>query len=116
MSIRLSSRVTNNSAYQQRGRYVQGGVIEKATNRLGWLEIRNFPRHNTDVRVTVRPEEEGRPDLLAYNVYGTTSLMWFILQYNNIIDITEEFISGKQLILPTQKRLTMDLLTKQTVK
>lgn len=116
MSIRLSTKITNNSAYQTRGRYVQGGVIEKATNRLGWLEVRDFPRHNTDVMVTVRPEESGRPDLLAYNVYGSTSLMWFILQYNYIIDITEEFITGRQLILPTQKRLTMDLLTKQTVK
>lgn len=114
--IRLSTRITNNSSFQTKGRYVQGGTVEKLPNRLGWLEVRNLPRHNTDVRVTIRPEEEGRPDLLAFNVYGTSSLMWFILQYNNIVDITEEFITGRQLILPTQKRLTMDLLTKQTVK
>lgn len=112
--IRLSTPNTNDSSLQKNSRYVQGGDVVQKKTMLGWLEIRNFPKHFTDVAITIRPEEDGRPDLLAYNIYGQTILMWFVLQYNNIVDITEEFVTGKTLILPTKKRLVMDLLTRQT--
>jgi len=33
--------------------------------------------------------EESRPDLLSYNIYGTTDLWWILLYYNNLVSPTD---------------------------
>lgn len=97
------------------GRYVQGGTPEQFRNRLGWWERQVFPRSRTDIQLTLTPRYAFRPDLLAFDVYGKSSLAWVILQYNNIVDINEEFAEGKQILVPTRARVVTEFLTRSLV-
>jgi hypothetical protein len=42
---------------------------------------------------------EYRPDLVAYDAYGTVDVWWKILEANGMLDIWE-FKSGKTIIIP----------------
>lgn len=104
----MSSRSINN----RDGRYVQGGRTHQLADRMGWWERTNLARSDTDVTVTIQSKYHRRPDKMAFDVYGKASLMWLILQYNNIIDINEEFVTGATIILPTPSRARAELLNK----
>ena len=95
------------------GRYVQGGRVEVYPDRLGWWQRRNMPKHPSDLQFFITPRYHKRPDLLAYDMYGTAKLSWFVLQFNNIIDINLEFIEGKSVMLPTKTRVYTELTTRQ---
>lgn len=43
--------------------------------------------------------EEGRPDLVSYNIYGSTQGWWLLLYYNDIID-PESLSNGDTLKYP----------------
>lgn len=101
---------TRRSNQRRDGRYVQGGKVEVRGNRLGWWERKIFPRSQTDVQFYVTKKYVSRPDLLAYDVYGRSNLMWFILQYNNISDVEVDFVEGTEIMLPTASRLFGELL------
>lgn len=103
---------TTRSTQIQTGRYVQGGDSDSTTGKLGWWERRIFPRSTSDVQFKISTKYHRRPDLLAFDVYGRATLMWVILQYNNIVDINEEFLEGKTITLPTQVRLQTEILAK----
>ncbi len=45
---------------------------------------------------------EYRPDLVAYKIYRTSELWWFILEANGMKDIMD-FKSGKTIIIPNQQ-------------
>lgn len=93
------------------GRYVHGGLTTPNGNRLGWWERRVFDASPTDISFVVTKKYAFRPDLLAYDMYGRSNLMWFILQYNNVSDISVDFVEGIELRLPTAQRLFGELLT-----
>ena len=93
------------------GRYSVGGKSTYLAGRIGWWEPTNFTRDVSDHTVLVGHKYHMRPDLFAYDFYGKSTLMWFILQYNSILDVTE-FVPGLQLILPTKSRLLTQMLTK----
>ena len=98
---------------QVRGsRMKQGGVTDVSGDRLGWWERTIFPKSPLDVTIKLTRKYAMRPDLLAYDMYGKVTLQWFVLQYNNIIDVTEEFVEGATITLPTKSRLMMELLGK----
>lgn len=101
-----------NSALNERSRYVQGGIVEEFTRRLGWWERRIFSRKVDDFRYTILPSENRRPDLVARKFYGTESYMWMVLQFNNIVDIEDEFKGGKEIMLPTEKRVLEQIAVK----
>lgn len=96
------------------GRYVQGGNVESFSNRLGWWERRIFPSSIDDIKIIIPSKYSGRPDLLAAEIYGRATLMWVILQYNNIVDINTEFVVGKTIKVPTPKRVFTQFLAKNT--
>lgn len=66
-------------------------------------DIARFSRHDVDIYDTLNSymwqaisklassgevrisDESGKPDLLSYRLYGTTSLWWLILTYNGIL-------------------------------
>lgn len=95
------------------GRYVQGGRVESFAKRLGWWERKLLPRHASDASFVLEAKYHKRPDLLAYDVYGTAKLMWLVLQYNNIVDINIEFVEGQTVVLPTKSRVFTELTAKQ---
>lgn len=112
MAVKTSTTRTNNVTNITKSRYVQGGTTERFPRRVGWWERRELPKDDSDITLILLPDEDRRPDLVAYKMYGQTSLMWVVLQFNNIVDIETEFRTGVEIRLPTQRRLMLDLLTK----
>lgn len=101
------------SDQQRNSRYSQGGTVELIGNNIGWWERHVYQRSDSDVVFTVTSRYARRPDLLANDLYNTPILQWFILQYNAIVDINEEFIEGSTITLPTKARLFGELLARR---
>jgi len=112
MAITINNR-TKVSTDNRMSRYVQGGLSDKYNNRIGWWERYVFEKREDDLRYTVSTTEEKRADMIAFNVYGKTSLTWLVLQYNAIVDPETELYVGRELRLPTQRRVMIEFLTKQ---
>jgi hypothetical protein len=102
------------SDQQRGGRFVQGGKVDIKGNRLGWWERVVFPKSPTDISYTVTAKYAQRPDLLAFDLYGRATLQWFIMQYNTVSDVYEDFTEGTVITLPTRSRLFGELLSKST--
>ena len=94
------------------GRYVQGGTTQYAGGMVGWWDRRVFSKSTSDTSITLPAKFDRRPDLLAYEVYNNSQIAWVILQYNNIMDVNTEFVSGAQIILPSLARVQTEFLTK----
>jgi len=95
-------------------RYVQGGKSDIRKKKVGWWERRTDIKNDkaTDELFTIEAKHEGRPDLISFDMYGTWRYSWLVLQYNNIVDINEELISGKTLILPSNARVVREIAIK----
>ena len=69
---------------------------------LGYFAIRPVPAQDDDILYTIEPQYENRPDLLAYDLYGTSKLWWVFTQRN--MDILEDpvfdFKAGVKILLP----------------
>lgn len=113
MAITTSGKI-NNSADSRSSRYTQGGVVDRYSKRLGWWERRVIAKSYDDLQVTVQPREAGRPDLIAYRLYGKANLAWLILQFNSIIDPETELRPGTVLLAPTPQRVLMGIVTQPT--
>lgn len=100
------------SDQQPGSRYVQGGTITLTGKRIGWWERKTFPTSPTDIQYVISSKYAYRPDLLAYDMYGRANLQWFVLQYNNVTDLYEDFREGKVILLPSRSRLFSELLSK----
>ena len=92
-------------------RYAQGGSTEVKGNTIGWWERKPLPKSPLDVTFVITKRYAGRPDLVAFDMYGKTTLMWVVLQYNAILDLTEDFCEGTVITLPTRSRLFSELLS-----
>lgn len=97
------------------GRYTQGGNTTSHQGRIGWWERRILRTDASDVSVQLTSKYNRRPDLLAFDAYGKSSLMWVILQLNNILDVNEEFVEGRTVTIPTKSRLQTEILSKTTL-
>lgn len=102
------------SSDQKNSRYSQGGETEQRGERLGWWERTIISRSDDDIFYTISPEEEGRPDLIAYKFWGEATLMWLVLQYNHIVDVNEELVPGNVIVLPPFSRVITELTTNST--
>lgn len=114
MALLLSTPQTNNSVNGRNSRYSMGGTTDVYANRLGWWERKIHTISDDDIIYTIQPYEHQRPDILAYRVYGKSSLMWTILQYNSIVDVTTEFVTGKDIRLPSEQRIYLEFMSGRT--
>lgn len=83
-------------------RYLESPVIYWGDQRRITFEtyLRKPYKVTGKERVTrVTPGIEYRPDLLAFDIYGTPDAWWKILEVNGIYDIYE-FKTGITIILP----------------
>jgi len=96
-------------------RYVQGGQTETNDIGIGWWERRLDIDVNTtdEIILTITTSVDRRPDIVSKIYYGRKDLDWFILQYNNIVDINEEFVTGRTIRIPSKSRVLLNLLTKK---
>lgn len=108
--------MTSSSIEGRDSRYVQGGDTEKYENRLGWWErdLDTIQQSTDDVFVVIGPDYDRRPDKMATDMFGRPTMMWMILQYNSIVDINEEFRSGKRIRVPEPSRAQLTFLNKPT--
>lgn len=98
-------------------RMLNGGTTEIKGDKLGWWERRDLQKNtNTDIRIRIPEVFDGRPDLLAFRIYRNSSLFWLILQYNNIVDIEEEFTTGKEIIVPARDRTVSSIVNRSIRK
>ena len=103
---------SDNAVEYGNSRYVQGGTTDRFQNRLGWWERRKLEKQDDDVRFRVGTRTAMRPDLIAFDMYGRVQLAWLVLQYNNIVDEKEELLPGAVIRLPTERRVTLDILNR----
>lgn len=94
-------------------RYTQGGRSEVLEKTVGWWEKIDLAENDvTDTFFTITKTYEKSPGLVAADFYGRSDLMWLVLQYNNVVDINEEFVTGKEIRLPSRDRVFYEILTK----
>lgn len=75
---------------------------------LDVLNIRPVPASNDDIRYTIEPQYNYRPDLLAYDLYGDHRLWWVFSQRNldSLKDPVYDFESGTEIYLPQGSALS----------
>lgn len=105
------------SMKKKNSRYLQGGETEVFKERLGWWEKRtDIPNEQFDDTVFVITKKyEYRPYIVAKIFLGREDLEWLILQYNEIVDIMEEFVVGRQIRIPAKSRVNFSITTKPTL-
>lgn len=106
-----------NSLSKDNTRMLNGGETEIKGNKLGWWErriLQQDPVSDTIIRIT--NSYDRRPDLVAFDFLGTTQLTWVILQYNNIVDINEEFVLGKEIVVPSSDRARTEFASANPIK
>jgi hypothetical protein len=101
------------SALKRKSRYVQGGTTELKRKRLGWWERDiDIPKDDiTDIELTIGGKYTNRPDLVAHDYYRDATLAWIVLQYNDIVDVKDEFVTGKTITIPSADRVYFEILT-----
>ena len=81
------------------------------SGELGLLQIRPIPAEDDDILYTIEPQYNHRPDLLAFDLYGTASLWWVFAQRN--MDIVKDPVfdieAGVKIFLPKQSNLKTEL-------
>lgn len=103
---------TNSSVQFKKSRFVHGGTTDVYSSRLGWWKKKTIEKSDDDIFVTINARYAKRPWMVAYDYYsGQHSFQWLVLQYNNILDIDEEFVVGKTIRIPTPQRLGLEILS-----
>ena len=83
-------------------------------NRTGALDIpriRPIPAASDDVQYTIETQYTHRPDLLAYDYYGTPKLWWVFAQRNMDIikDPVFDMLAGTTIFIPDPAKLKKSL-------
>ncbi len=81
------------------------------SGELGILDIRPVPAEDDDIYYTIESQYNYRPDLLAYDLYGTSKLWWVFAQRNmdTIKDPVYDFRVGTKIFLPKSSNLKQTL-------
>jgi hypothetical protein len=93
--------------------------MAKYTNKSPWSKTQELPGYLAPINVrpvsaepddwvyAIEPQYNYRPDLLAYDLYGSTKLWWVFMQRNMdvISDPIFDFKSGVQIYIPKKSSL-----------
>jgi hypothetical protein len=77
-------------------------------NYLDLYVKRSIPPQADDILYVIQPQYTYRPDLLAFDLYGSSKL-WWVFAVRNIEVIKDplfDFVSGNQIYLPKKSTLT----------
>lgn len=84
-------------------RYVGSEVIYYGENRLTTFALYNrgdgYTRTGNERVLVLTKGNEYRPDLVAFDFYGSVDFWWVIMEANNIYDIWD-FKTGRTIFLP----------------
>lgn len=101
----LDYTIKDSTYNQKNGRYVRGGTTEVSSRFVEWWERYEIQHDTSDLVYVLEAKYVGRPDLLSYAFYGTTSYKWIIMQYNDILD-PQELVAGLMLLMPTVDKIS----------
>lgn len=75
---------------------------------LDKLSIRPVPAESDDILYKIETQYTYRPDLLAYDLYGSHKLWWVFAQRNmNVIkDPVYDMVAGTEIYLPKGEQLS----------
>ena len=78
-----------------------------ASGELDLLKIRPVPADDDDFLYTVEAQYNNRPDLLAFDLYGTPKLWWVFAQRNLDVlkDPVFDMTAGTKIFLPKKSSL-----------
>lgn len=78
---------------------------------LDFLQIRPVPAEDDDILYVVQPQYAYRPDLLAYDLYGSQKLWWVFSQRNLDVlkDPINDLVPGVEIYLPKGNSLARQL-------
>lgn len=82
------------------------------TNQTSWYldywSYRDIPTDSTDYYITVSGKYEERPDLLAYDLYGSVNYWWIfsIMNKDILIDPIYDLKTNLMIRIPTSTRLS----------
>lgn len=79
----------------------------QATWFLSNLEYRDVPASGSDTLTTLLGKYTNRPDLLSFDLYGTTDYWWVFMIRNpdRIKDPIYDMVAGLQIYTPSQAHL-----------
>jgi len=82
-----------------------------ASGSLGVLRIRPITAEDNDILYEIESQYTNRPDLLAYDLYGSSKLWWVFAQRNMDVlkDPVFDFVPGVKIFLPKQSNIKEDL-------
>lgn len=74
---------------------------------LELLEIRSVPAESDDFLYKIENQYRHRPDLLAYDLYGSPKLWWVFVQRNMEVlrDPIYDFEPGRAIYIPKKSNL-----------
>lgn len=84
------------------------GKTPVLTNYFPYLDVWVPPTitvSDNDEVYTIESKYNERPDLLAYDLYGS-SKVWWIFMYRNpdvLIDGVSDFLAGKEIFIPNKR-------------
>ena len=92
-------------AYENNSPWFNTNVVNN--EYLDILTIRPIPVSDDDILYEVQPQYTYRPDLLAFDLYGTKNLWWVFAQRNMdvLIDPIYDLIPGTQIYIPQGPQL-----------
>lgn len=104
MTIKIEkSKTLSRSLVSSLSRYVGSTVIHYGEQRFTTFALYNkgkgYVRNGSEKVMVVTKGVEYRPDLVAYEFYGSPDFWWVILESNKISDIWD-FKAGKTIFLP----------------
>lgn len=80
---------------------------KQASWYLSTLELRDVPPHVSDRLITIETKYHERPDLLAFDLFGSPGYWWvFMVRNPNVIkDPIYDQTQSKKIYVPTLDRL-----------
>jgi hypothetical protein len=90
--------------YSQRSPY---SATKQNNLYLELLQIRPVPAQKDDFKYTIENQYNLRPDLLAYDLYGSAQLWWVFVQRNmdTLKDPIYDFVPGTVIFCPKKSNL-----------
>lgn len=91
-------------------KYSSTSPYAETTVRSDYLDLyqkRDIPSLDNDITYTIQPQYTYRPDLLSYDLYGTSKL-WWVFAVRNIDTIKDpvfDFVAGTTIRLPQKTTL-----------
>ena len=75
----------------------------QTTSYLGYWVPPAVSRSATDTLIEIEPRHNNRPDILSYDLYGTSRLWWIFAMMNpdQLVDPIYDLVSGMQIYVPS---------------